>query len=378
MIEHCRRIVGACAWGLALLLTAGCAEGQTFAQYPGFAEWFAEHPPDPRPPTAAERELLRQYRPVLRTTPAHPGPLDFYRDYIAHGTLRAGDRDWNDVHRKLLERHVDDPDAVFHHRPPTDARNRRVAYGRVDRAALEPFGELTFLTWHFVFRHSGLPSELPAWQGVLAGLLGDRDDWHQLDHYTAATLVLGPRRQPLGLLLQQHNVVRSYWFGRDLALPADGRVRLAAAVRSNELYPWTGERRRHRVVRFLAPDNLRWLASGAGEAPWTAAHDIVQAGRPIDYALRFLPQTDPFYRFHGRLGARRLLPGRDGPPGADYNALPAFKDRVLQFCALRWSGRADTERLDALEALLADPDDETARARLFRDCRAFVRTRLTQ
>ena len=358
------------------MLASGCSDGATFAQRPGFARWFAAHPPDPARPGAADRQRLRAHRPVLRVPEGAPGPLRFYRDYIGAGTLRVDGRRFDDVDRARLAAHARDPGARFAHRPATAPEPRAVGYGRVDRAALPPFGRLTFLTWHFVFRRSGLPAELPPWQSLTAATFGDRDDWHQLDHYTAATLVLGPREVPLALILQQHNNLRSYWYGRDLALADDGRPRLVAALRSNELYPWRGQRRRHRVVRFPAPDNLRWLATGAGERPWTASHDLTRAGDRVDYALRFLPQTDPFYRFRGRLGASRLLPGRDGPPGADYNTLPAFKDRRLQLCALRWTGRADTARLDMLERLLADPDDPLARQRLFDQCRAFIRARL--
>lgn len=358
------------------LFPTGSVQAGTFAQHPGFEAWFEAHPPDPRRPGPAERTLLQHHRPVLRAPTQQPGPIDFYRDYIAHGTLTVGDRRWEEVDRALLARHGDNPGARFRHRPPAAPAPHPVAYGRIDRSRVEPFGGLTFLTWHFVFRTSGLPADMPFWQSLLAGTLGDPDDWHQLDHYTAATLVLGPGQTPLGLILQQHNTVRAYWYGRDLEPPADGRPSIAAAIRSNELYPWRGERARHRVVRFLEPGNVRWLASGEGEAPWTASHDVVTGEREVDYAVQFLPQTDPFYRFHGRLGAPRLLPGRDGPPGADYNTLPAFKDRALQFCALRWSGQPDTERLAALERLLASPDAQRPRRRLLDECREFIGGRL--
>lgn len=357
---------------LALVLLAGCGGAETFAQYPGFEAWFAAHPPDPAPATAAERALLRRYRPLLHVPAGAPGPLDFYRDYIGHGRLRAGGESWSRVDRARLAAHADDPEAVFVHRPPAAPDPRPVAYGRVERARLEPFGRLTFLEWHFAFRRSGLPAELPAWLEWPAAIAGDPDDWHQLDHYTAATLLLGPGHEPLGLVLQQHNAQRAYWFGRDLPRPPDGRVRLAAAVRSNELYPRPRARTRHRAVRFLEADNASWLMSGRGDAPWTAGHDVTVPGRRVDYALRFLAGTDPFYRFSGRLGADRLLPGRDGPPGADYDTIPAFQDRVLQFCAFRWPRRANGDRLAAIEALLADPGDARARAVLMRGCRRFI------
>lgn len=361
---------------LALVAVTGCGGHETFAQYPGFVAWFTAHPPDARSATAHERALLRRYRPRLFVPRNAPGPLDFYADYIAHGTLDAGGRRWRDVDRARLDAHGNDPEAVFVHAPPSNAEPHPVVFGRADHAALAPFGPLTFLTWHFVFRHSGLPAELPAWQAWLATALADPADWHQLDHYTAATLVLAPDGTPLGLVLQQHNWVRAYWFGHDLTLPADGRVRLAAAARSNELYPWRGERRRHRTVRFLEADTLEWLATGKGNAPWTAVHDVTTAGNAVAYALAFPAQTDPFYRFTGRLGADRLLPGRDGPPGADYNVIPAFKDHVLQFCAFRWHADMSAERLAQLRSLLAHPDDSRAREALKAGCRDFVAARV--
>ncbi|MDZ7747848.1 MAG: hypothetical protein U5K43_02595 [Halofilum sp. (in: g-proteobacteria)] len=359
---------------VGLTAAAGCSGAETFAQHPGFDAWFAAHPPDPAPASPVERELLRRYRPLLHVPATAAGPLDFYRDYIAHGRLHADGRTWSRVDRAAAGGARGRPGAVFVHEPPPGADARAVAYGRVEHARLAPFGRLTFLEWHFVFRVSGLPAALPAWQEWLAGLAGDPHDWHQLDHYTAATLVLGPApgHVPLGLVLQQHNAQRAYWFGRDLPRPPNGRVRLAAALRSNELYPWRGQQARHRAVRFLEPGNAAWLTTGHGERPWDGSHDVTVPGRRVDYALRFLAGTDPFYRFSGRLGADRWLPGRDGPPGADYDAIPAFQARPLQLCAFRWPRRHDDDRLAALEALLAAPGDAGARATLMEDCRRFV------
>ncbi len=367
------RAIAAVVLALAAL-TAGCSRGEeeTFAQHPGFDQWFAAHPPDPHAASRAERELLQRYRPILRAPGSAKGPLDFYADYIAHGTLTAGGQRWSDVDRQRLEAVADDPQAVFRHEAPTQPEPQPTAFGRVHYSDIEPFGELTFLQWHFVFRYSGLPFELPLVQEAMAQMVANPYDWHQLDHYTAATLVLGPEGTPLGAILQQHNNQRAYWFGHDLARPDDGRLRLAAALRSNELYPWRGERERHRVVRFLEAGNVEWLVTGGGDAPWTASHDVTIAGEPVDYRLDYLPGTDPFYRFEGRLGERRRLPGRDGPPGADYNTIPAFQDPALQFCAFHWPEPGEQDRLSALRTLLATPRNERARRELMADCRRFI------
>jgi len=354
----------------------GCSGAETFAQYPGFAEWFAAHPPNPEPADAAGRALLQRYRPRLYVPAGASGPLDFYRDYIAHGTLYADGRHWSHVDRTLLAAHMREPDAVFVHHRPADPEPHAVGYGRVTRADIPGIGRVTFLGWDFAFRYSGLPADLPAWAEWLAGTFGDPADWHQLDHYTTAVLALGPGHTPLGLILQQHNWQRAYWFGRDLAWPADGHVRLTAAVRSNELYPWSPGSARHRVVRFLEADNVDWLATGHGDAPRTAARDVTRPGTRVRYDLRFLPGTDPFYRFQGRLGADRLLPGRDGPPGADYDAIPAFKDRAFQLCAFHWEATMAPAALAPLRAVLAHPRDGDARARLMARCKRFMAGRV--
>ncbi|MEX0607110.1 MAG: hypothetical protein WD138_03665, partial [Halofilum sp. (in: g-proteobacteria)] len=358
----------------------GCSRGETaeeagegtFAQHPGFDEWFAANPPAPYAASRAERELLQRYRPHLRVPGSASGPLDFYRDYIAHGTLVIDDQSWTEVDRERLAAVADNPDAEFRHEAPPVKDLQPTAYGRVRYSQIEPFGEFTLLQWHFVFRYSGLPFDLPIWQEALAQMVGVPRDWHQLDHYTAATLVLGPDETPVGAILQQHNHQRAYWFDLDLALPEDGRLRLAAAVRSNELYPWRGEGASYRTVRFLNANTVDWLVTGDASPPRTAAYDTTVPGEPVDYRLQYLPGTDPFYRFQGRLGERRVTPGRDGPPGAAYNTLPEFKDPALQFCAFRWPESGEDERLAALRTLLADPEDEDARARLLSDCRDFI------
>ena len=64
----------------------GCSVAQTnFSQYPGFAAYFAAHPPRDTLPTAAEQALLRKYRPRHLLAPNHPGLICFYADYIGQG-----------------------------------------------------------------------------------------------------------------------------------------------------------------------------------------------------------------------------------------------------------------------------------------------------
>lgn len=351
--ESAPRAVGLCLLCLVLSLPlSACHASGTFAQRPGFAAWFAAHPPAGKPASPADQVLLRRFRPRLWVGPGQDGPIDFYRDYIADGTLYgAGGRVISrHVTRTLLNRYKDDSSAVFVHRPGS-APTRAVVFGRVTRSGL-PFCTLrwTFLTYNFVFRTSGLPADMASWETWPLKLLVNLNDWHQLDPYVAASVVLDADRQPVALLLQQHNDQRSYIFGHDLKLPRDGRVRLIAAERSNELYPYSAGRKKHRVVEFMSADDLPYLVTGAGK-PWLTGDDITDPVREIHYRLAFLPPDDAFYVFKGRLGAKRLLPGRSGPPGADYYTLPMFMNRALQLVAFHWR-EDDTWQMKRLETFL--------------------------
>ena len=351
-----------------VFLAAGCDDRQhNFSQYPGFAEWYATHPPASTLPTAEQVPFVERYKPRIFLPPRHEGPIDFYRDYIAKGVLLDGNGEVisSDVDRVLLNEHKTDLSVTFKHRPEADETEPKI-YGRVDREPVAWPGcdapvTLTFLTYHLVFRHSGLPAGVPTWQSAGLGLIADLDDWHQLDHYTAVTLTLAPMAhealQPIAATFQQHNYQRTYLFdetpapGR-LAIPADDRLKVDVAIRSNELYPHVQGRSQRQAVSFLDLESAAYMVDD-GPAPWLAADDITDPVREIDPALTFLPPDDAFYTFQGWLGERRRLPGRDGPPGADYNTLPPMKPLINQM-ALSWWYEGDRDWLRRFETLFQD------------------------
>ncbi len=247
--------------------------------------------------------------------------------------------------------------------PPT-----RTVYGRVDRETVsfptdagpvaEPF---TFLTYHVVFRVSGLPAALPAWKALLLRLAGSLDDWHQLDHYTAATIVFDGALRPVALVLQDHNNLRTRLFGSEVPWPPDGRVPIDVAIRSNELYPHVPGRTRRRAVSMPDAAGMRYLMTGE-QAPFVSADDVTDPVTEVEYELAFLPPDDAFYTFQGYLGERRWMRGRSGPPGADYNTLPTLKPRGVQMLAFYWRD-GDREDLARFEASLANPQPLAAFAR---------------
>ena len=293
----------------------------------------------------------------------HEGPIDFYRDYIAHGHLVTGEGVRIEGPTSVeLNRHRDDPMAQFVHVPGREAP-RPVVYAGVERTDLwaprrsDSGGEeFTVAVYHLVFRVSGLPAALPGMAEVSLGLVADLDDWHQLDHYTAAFVVLDAGERPVALTLQQHNYLRTHLVEESVAPGRDGRFDIDVAIRSNELYPHVAERRRRRAVRFLTPEGAAFMM-GHGRRPLMSADDVTDPDRTVAYELAFLPGSDAFYTFEGYLGERRLLPGRDGPPGARYNTLPQLKPLPAQILGGYWRERneGDWERYRRSRERSADP-----------------------
>ena len=334
------------------LFIAGCSHPKTnFSQYPGFAEYYAAHAPLDVTPNAGEKALLERYKPRVYLPANHAGLIDFYQDYIAQGKLFRTDGKIisANVTQGILNANKDDTGVVFRHITTTQP-TRATVFARIDHDELEANGtkqSLTFLTYHAVFRHSGLAAGFAGWRASMVSWFADLNDWHQLDHYTAATIVLNAAARPLALMLQQHNYHHTYVFGSDFPFPVDERVGVDVAIRSNELYPHSPQRVRHRAVRFNSPEEMRYLL-GFGDQPHIAADDITEGHSDVKYELAFLPPSDAFYIFKGFLGERRHLPGRDGPPGADFNALPETKSLTSQLLMGFWrvDNRDDFERLN--------------------------------
>jgi len=353
---------------LALLLgLSGCTHSSaSFSQYPGFAEYYGSHPPRSNLPDARERALLERFRPhVWIAAGAHP-PVSFYDDYIASGVLYDGQgRPVSErVDRTALNASKHDPAAVFvHRRPARPTRSEvlaRVDYEPVPAALGRPGASLAFLTYNLVFPTSGVPAGLAWWQRLAVGLIADPADWHQLDHYTAVTLVVedpDAEARPIAAILQQHNNQRAYLIASGstagtLALERDRRCAVDVAIGSNELYPHRPGRSVRRAVSMLTADTAAYLVTGA-DHPWFAGDDVTDPALEIDYSLAYLPPSDAFYMFEGWLGERRRLPGRDGPPGADYYTLPSLKSRTAQL-ALFWWYEEDRVVLAQLQRALGD------------------------
>lgn len=327
-----------------VLILFGCSHGdRNFSQYPGFKEYFEKYPPGHELPDGKDRDLLFRFRPRF-FVPAGQKPVDFYRDYIAQGFLvdSNGRMVSKQVNQDLLNKYKNDPEAVFVHVPKKPA-NAAVVYGRIEREKISFPGDergglypFIFLTYHLVFRTSGLPAGMPGWKEWILSAVGDPEDWHQLDHYTSVSIVIDTHSlTPFAVMMQQHNNVRTYLVGEGISIPDDGRLEVDIAIRSNELYPHSEGRTRHRAVAMPDRNGLRYLITGDNNT-LLSGDDITESTSEIEYEISFLRPDDAFYTFQGFLGERRCIPGRDSPPGADYNTIPELKPLRMQLFSGYW------------------------------------------
>ncbi len=358
---------------LMLFSSTGCAKKyHTFADHPGFEEYYRDRCASPPPdPTAHERGLLEKFRPRFILPPGGAYPIDFYRDYTPYTTLRT----WPgrkmaaaEVNRGLLLKHrlsrqvYLDFDTARYRAEGMDLRwdgknsppppREPVVYGRLYRERVYfPDGkggteehDLTFLKYNILFATSGLPAELSFGSRFLVGLGGfDTEDWHALDNFVAAHVVLDEAENPIALVLAQHNHHRAYLLGKDLPLPEDGRLFLDIALRSNEVYPASDDPVpvRHRVIRWSL--YLEYLLSGENP-PFLKGFDVTcgrkAGGREFPYELKILSPCDPLYTSEMLLGPPRpfwgVYIGRDGPPGSDYYSPPELlpMGNLLKFAYL--------------------------------------------
>ena len=322
----------------AFTLLACSSDRGNFSQYPGFDAIRAQL--GDVPPNEEERALLQQHQPVLYVAADEEGPINFYDDYIGSGML-------SDENGKITQNpSAESLNAVRHQRRAVFAHQpsaKEIApsgYGGISRANLTLAGvahELTFLEYHFVFRHSGLPAGVPAFYRMVADMVADSKDWHQLDHYTAAFVVLY-QDKPFAVILQQHNYMRAYFIDEEAAF-ANGSVLLDVAIQSNELYPHRTERERRRAAGSMNKSTAAYLTGQQNGGILNAlltADDITEGKKQINYDLYFLPPNDALYVFEGWLGERRKLPGRDGPPGATYRNLPSLWALEKSLYAFYW------------------------------------------
>lgn len=340
-----------CASVSTLLITACAADTESFTNRPGFAEHFKQYAPTDAIPDERQRDLLEKYKPrIFRSVDENgivqQGPIDFYKSFISDGKLLDGnDTVSQQVTQELLNRYDDSTGVKFEYGGTYRKEGDAVVYGRFDQDTLsfkDATYQMDFLSYNLVFPASGMIKGLGGLQSMALTIAGSLNDWHQLDHYVGLSIALH-NKKPIAFTLQQHNYHTTFILDQNFALPADNRVQVDIAMRSNELYPHSEGEVRHPAVSFITGKNIEFLKNGSNK-PFMAGYDITRGDQEIDYELQYLPQSDAFYQFRGQLGKSRILPGRDGPPGADYATLPGLMPRAVRMVTGFRPGSVELEK----------------------------------
>lgn len=314
---------------LVVLLSAGCSKTEpSFTELPGFKKYFDDNKPSEKIPSEADQQLLAQFKPRVFMAKGQTKFIDFYADYIANGSLYLdGKLTSKTVTQNSLNKHTENIKAEFRH-SGIKQKVSPVIYASIHRNELVYNNKslpLTFLNYNLVFANSGLLKGLAGWQRLAMGIVGDNDDWHQLDHYVGLSVVLSDEK-PIAVMLQQHNYQTTYLVTdkttkNSIKLADDQRVAVDVAMQSNELYLHSKDLKRHPGLSWVQEDSIEFLNTGKNK-PMMAGWDVTHGEVEQEYSLKFLPTADAFYTFKGKLGESRKLPGRDGPPGANYVTLP--------------------------------------------------------
>lgn len=311
-----------------LVILSACAKGeQSFSQFPGFAEYFQKNTPYDLPANEAEQVILEKFKPQFFIASDQAKPIDFYTDYISNGKLLInGKLISKDVTRALLNKHKENVDAQFQYTGISNIIGTPTVYARIDYEQVEhqhTTYDFTFLSYNLVYPVSGILDGLSLTSRIGLSIAGNLDDWHQLDHYMCVTIAI-LNGEAVAYTLQQHNYHTTYFIENHT-----DPIAIDIALRSNELYPHSKDKIKHPAVSFTTADNIDFLVSGKNK-PIMSGYDITHGESPLQYNLGFLAPSDAFYQFKGTLGKKRLLPGRSGPPGADYATLPGLMPRSVR------------------------------------------------
>ncbi len=353
-------LISLCRTGLA----AECDEFVAWVA-PAKNAFFKKHRIHPVPEQI--RQLAIQYLPRLWVHPQSWQPIDF-ENYLSRSKLiRKSDKkilQTAPTANQLANLSYAEQCGLYLDAPDTASQNPAPIYIQSfwDENPADPAEKWTYIKYNLVFDWSGLAAEI-SWLSRLGAWAtgGKTDRWHRLDIHLAVILAFDTHKRLRLLTLAQHNHQQT--FLADTDFPVGKRPQLVAAFRSNELYLDDGSAQpvSHRVVPFFT--DVAFLIDPAQKPRWWA-NDITYGrnagGREVTLRPVFIEPGHPLADFAGLLGPpRRLLGryiGRDGPPGFNFYAPPAYVSMV-NFAAIGFWREGDHDLLRALKPLIGDTGD---------------------
>ena len=296
-----------------------------------------------------EKKLLQEFLPRIFLSNGALVPLDFYEDYLPKTVLKNYKNNKVDeaISREYLKKIERNPNFYLDYigqlkkcYQPECSQQTRSIYGRVFYEKMKPPSDykekdaidFIVLKYNLVYPASGLPKKVSWYKNVGLSLLGDKENWHELDIHGAIHLFIEQKTGKLRvLLLAQHNYFRSYVIKKDINPPEDNRLNICIAIRSNEPYPCSNQTTEFRTVGN--PFKFDFVLGG--KAPlFDGGYDVVSGlSDSIEQklVLKFLPDKDPLYISWIDLGDRQKIMGifpsffRSAPPGINMNTTPKLK-----------------------------------------------------
>jgi len=308
------------------------------------------------PVPAEYRRWANRYLPRLWVHPDSWQPIDF-EDYLAKATLVS-----KEGGRTLLSRPTATQISSLSHEEQCNAYMKADEVAPVRPAPVyvqvfrddnpsAPDDSWIFIKYNLVFDWSGLAEKISFLSRIGAYISGgELDKWHRLDVHTAAIVAVDIEGDLRLLTIAQHNTQQTYLPGVDF--PPGRPPMLVAAKRSNELYLDNGESSpvSHRVVPFF--DDIAYLIDPK-QKPLFWAIDMTYGrnagGNEVPLRTVFLEPHHPLADFAGLLAPPKRFfgyyIGRDGPPGYNYYAPPAYLS-MTNFAAMGYWREGDVELLE--------------------------------
>ncbi len=316
------------------------------------SEWSAED--FGKQTTQAEKKILQKFLPRIYIAKNSLVPLDFYQEYLPQSVLKGGSKknvsatsSGKKINRKQLKAVERSAGYFLDYQGefkkcilPECALKTRSIYGRVFYEDMLPPKKyqseekisFTVLKYNLVFAASGLPFKMSWYKNFGTALIGDRENWHELDIHGAIQILVSKKTGiPEVLLLAQHNHFRSYAIGKDILLPKDNRIEICIAIRSNEPYLCAETTKLFRTVGN--PNKFEFVLGGKASF-FDGGYDLVEAKQTSvmqKLQLKFLPSRDPLYTSWIDLGGKNKILGifpsffRSAPPGINMNTTPKLK-----------------------------------------------------
>jgi hypothetical protein len=347
-------------------------------------------------------KLLQKFKPRIFIAPESYIPISFYRDYLIQCVVRQRKSPHNTqyqrIDREILQDIQFSPKLYLDYR--VSARTARLfevkdvhpeMYGRIYTDYLISGDHnipLIFLKYSLIFPYSGLPAGVEGIKRMGSHFIGDPLGWHELDIHGAIHIVLnGNTRQPLGVLLAQHNHHRIYLGGKDFKWPDDNRVSISFSQYSNEPYLLKDDSSYHLERTVGNPMNIDYLFGVTDQAPLGAGLDKIYSkkggAREVPTELVLLPLNDPLYKAWIPLGNIEKIWGlwktwyRRGPPGIDFYTIGSLKN-LADLTAFWFIDPADQKFFALLEKNFRSFDDYDLTEVLIHQRRRLAKALTTQ